>query len=59
MTLFFQQTEESNAQLLGITKRKKAPDPYPLFCTIAQTGQFFDFRHRSGNVHDSNGEATG
>jgi hypothetical protein len=26
-----------------------------LFCTIAQTGQFFDVYHRPGNVHDSNG----
>jgi hypothetical protein len=26
---------------------------YPLFCTIAQTGQFFDGLHRPGNVHDS------
>ncbi|MGA2463815.1 MAG: hypothetical protein ABSH06_05605 [Thermodesulfobacteriota bacterium] len=28
---------------------------YPLFCTIAQTGQVFDVYHRPGNVHDSNG----
>ena len=28
---------------------------YPLFCTLAQTGQVFSFLHRSGNVHDSNG----
>ena len=28
---------------------------YPLFCTVAQTGQFFDVHHRPGNVHDSNG----
>ncbi|WP_185234992.1 IS1380 family transposase [Teredinibacter franksiae] len=28
---------------------------YPLFCTIAQTGQVFDVLHRSENVHDSNG----
>lgn len=28
---------------------------YPLFCTIAQTDQFFDVLPRSGNVHDSNG----
>lgn len=26
---------------------------YPLFCTIAQTAQFFDWLHRPGNVHDS------
>jgi hypothetical protein len=28
---------------------------YPLFCTIAQTDQFFDVLARSGNVHDSSG----
>jgi hypothetical protein len=28
---------------------------YPLFCTVAQTGQVLDVLHRSGNVHDSNG----
>lgn len=26
---------------------------YPLFCTVAETGQFFDLHHRPGNVHDS------
>ena len=36
-------------------KRKGARSYYPLFCTVAQTLQFFDFLHRSGNVHDSNG----
>jgi Transposase DDE domain group 1 len=36
-------------------KRKGERSYYPLFCTIAQTGQVFDFFHRSGNVHDSNG----
>lgn len=41
---------------VGYNKKKKGSRSYyPLFCTIAQTGQFFDFRHRSGNVHDSNG----
>jgi len=28
---------------------------YPLFCTVAQSGQALDALHRSGNVHDSNG----
>ncbi len=43
---------------VGYNKKKKgARSYYPLFCTIAQTGQFFDFRHRAGNVHDSNGAA--
>jgi hypothetical protein len=36
-------------------KRKGARSYYPLFCTIAQTGQFLDVHHRPGNVHDSNG----
>jgi len=37
------------------TKKKGARSYYPLFCTIAQTGQVLDFLHRSGNVHDSHG----
>lgn len=36
-------------------KRKGERSYYPLFCTVAQTGQFLDFHHRAGNVHDSNG----
>jgi hypothetical protein len=40
----------------GYNKKKKgARSYYPLFCTLAQTGQVFDVLHRSGNVHDSNG----
>jgi hypothetical protein len=41
---------------VGFNKKKKgARSYYPLFCTVAQTGQVFTFLHRSGNVHDSNG----
>ena len=41
---------------VGYNKRKKgARSYYPLFCTIAQTGQVLDVLFRSGNVHDSNG----
>ena len=41
---------------VGFNKSKKgARSYYPLFCTVAQTGQFFDVHHRPGNVHDSNG----
>jgi hypothetical protein len=41
---------------VGFNKVKKgARSYYPLFCTVAQTGQFFDLYHRPGNVHDSNG----
>ena len=34
---------------------KGARSYYPLFCTVAQTGQLYDVHHRPGNVHDSNG----
>lgn len=41
---------------VGFNKQKKgARSYYPLFCTVAQTGQFLDLYHRPGNVHDSNG----
>jgi hypothetical protein len=41
---------------VGYNKSKKgARSYYPLFCTVAQTSQFFDLFHRPGNVHDSNG----
>lgn len=36
-------------------KRKGGRSYYPLFATVAQTGQILDFHHRPGNVHDSNG----
>ncbi|MBK1877448.1 IS1380 family transposase [Pelagicoccus mobilis] len=36
-------------------KKKGARSYYPLFCTLAQSGQVLDLLHRSGNVHDSNG----
>ena len=43
---------------VGFNKSKKgARSYYPLFCTVSQTGQFFDIHHRPGNVHDSNGAA--
>jgi hypothetical protein len=41
---------------IGFNKKKKGQrSDYPLFCTVAQTGQVFAILHRSGNVHDSNG----
>ena len=41
---------------VGFNKKKKGyRSYYSLFCTIAQTSQFLDLLHRSGNVHDSNG----
>jgi hypothetical protein len=43
---------------VGFNRSKKGQRSYyPLFATIAQTGQVFDFLHRPGNVHDSNGAA--
>ena len=51
-------TTKGHAQgsAIGFNKSKKgARSYYPLFCTVAQTGQFFDMHHRPGNVHDSNG----
>ncbi len=52
------QSTKGHAQgsAVGFNKtRKGARSYYPLFCTVAQTGQFFDLLHRPGNVHDSNG----
>ena len=41
---------------VGYNRRKKGQRSYyPLFCTVAQTGQVLDMWHRPGNVHDSNG----
>ena len=36
-------------------KRKGARSYYPLYCTVAQTAQFLDCVHRTGNVYDSRG----
>jgi hypothetical protein len=41
---------------VGFNRKKNGQRSYyPLFCTIAQTGQVLDVWHRPGNVHDSNG----
>lgn len=49
-------TRRAQGTAVGFNKRKKgARSYYPLFCTIAQTGQVLDFLHRPGNVHDSRG----
>jgi len=49
-------TRHAEGSAVGFNKKKKgARSYYPLFCTVAQTGQIFDHLHRSGNVHDSNG----
>jgi hypothetical protein len=49
-------TRTAQGTAVGFNRKKKgARSYYPLFCTIAQTGQVFDFHHRPGNVHDSRG----
>jgi len=49
-------TRRAEGAAVGFNKKKKgARSYYPLFCTVAQSGQVFDYLHRSGNVHDSNG----
>ena len=49
-------SRHAEGSAVGYNKKKKGQRSYyPLFCTVAQTGQFFDMLHRSGNVHDSNG----
>jgi hypothetical protein len=49
-------TRWAEGTAVGFNKKKKgARSYYPLFCTIAQSGQVLDFLHRPGNVHDSNG----
>ncbi len=41
---------------VGFNRKKKGQRSYyPLFCTLAQTGQVLDVLHRSGNVRDSHG----
>ena len=43
---------------VGFNKKKKGQRSYyPLFATVAQTGQVLDVLDRPGNVHDSNGAA--
>jgi len=49
-------TKHAQGSAVGFNPQKKgARSYYPLFCTVAQTGQVFDVLHRSGNVHDSRG----
>jgi hypothetical protein len=49
-------TGHAEGTAVGYNKRKKgARSYYSLFCTVSQTGQFFDVLPRPGNVHDSNG----
>ena len=40
---------------IGYNHKKGQRSYYPLFATVAQTGQVYDELHRAGNVHDSKG----
>ncbi len=54
--VFSTQSRTTEGTAVGYNrKRKGARSYYPLFCTLAQTGQVFDVYHRPGNVHDSHG----
>ena len=49
-------TRRAEGTAVGFNKAKKGRRSYyPLFCTVAQTGQVLDLLHRPGNVHDSRG----
>ena len=55
-SIFSTQSRTTEGTAVGYNrKRKGARSYYPLFCTLAQTGQVFDVYHRPGNVHDSHG----
>lgn len=64
ITLDFDGSVQSTRRLaegtaVGFNKKRKGQRSYyPLFCTIAQTGQVLDFLHRPGNVHDLRGAKT-
>ena len=54
--VFSTQSRTTEGTAVGYNKKRKgARSYYPLFCTLAQTGQVFDVYHRPGNVHDSHG----
>lgn len=51
-------TKSRNAEGTAIgynTKKRGARGYYPLFATVAQTGQVLDLLHRPGNIHDTEG----
>lgn len=49
-------SRHAEGSAVGFNRKKKGQRSYyPLFCTIAQTGQVLARHHRPGNVHDSNG----
>jgi hypothetical protein len=47
---------EAEATALGENKKKKGHrSGYPLYCTVARTGELFDVWSRASSLHDSNG----
>ena len=55
-SVLWTQSRATEGTAVGYNRKKKgARSYYPLFCTLAQTGQVFDVYHRPGNVHDSHG----
>ena len=49
-------TRFAEGTAVGFNRKKKGQRSYyPLFCTVAQSGQVLDVCHRPGNVHDANG----
>jgi hypothetical protein len=55
-SVLWTQSRTTVGTAVGYNRKKKgARSYYPLFCTLAQTGQVFDVYHRPGNVHDSHG----
>ena len=48
-------TLDFDGSVIGTGKSAEQRSYYPLFCTVAQTGQVLDVLHRPGNVHDSHG----
>jgi len=55
-SVYWTTSQHTEGTAVGYNRKKKgARSYYPLFCTLAQTGQVFDVWHRPGNVHDSNG----
>jgi hypothetical protein len=55
-SVYWTTSRHTEGTAVGYNRKKKgARSYYPLFCTLAQTGQVFDVCPRPGDVHDSNG----
>ena len=53
-SVIWTQSRNTEGTAIGYnTKRRGARGYYPLFATLAQTGQVFDLEHRPGNIHDT------